>query len=194
MFHAISLTGYKFSISSNRFMEFINLTEKELKSGKSILTFDDGYDSIYHHAFPILKEKNIPFTCFLVVDYIDTDGYLSSKQIKEMLKSGLLIIQSHGLTHELLSKLDVEHINNEISKSKQTLEEKFGVNIDSFAYSHGVYTKDVIKALKDSGYKKAFIATSGIKDILFKNRYTNPRINIYDQTYDELMKVYYEKE
>lgn len=36
----------------------------------AILTFDDGYESVYNWAFPILKEYNLPATVFLATDYI----------------------------------------------------------------------------------------------------------------------------
>lgn len=194
MLHAISLDGYSSSISFSRFEKFINIAYDELITNKSVLTFDDGYESVYKLAFPLLKEKGIHFVCFVVADFIDKDGYLSTKQIQEMINSGLLTIQSHGLTHVVLTTLQDEQIVNEIAMSKNILENKFFVQINSFAYSHGQYNKKMFRFLKQAGYSKAYIAVSGTKNILFKNRYTLPRINICDRTFDHLIKFYYEKE
>lgn len=36
------------------------------------ITFDDGYADVYHHAFPLLKRKGIPFAVFVVTDLIGT--------------------------------------------------------------------------------------------------------------------------
>src|SRR6058998_1502219 len=36
------------------------------------ITFDDGYSSVYHHAFPLLKRKGIPAGLFVVTDLIGT--------------------------------------------------------------------------------------------------------------------------
>ena len=36
-----------------------------------VITFDDGYENLYTHAFPILKELKIPATVFLTTDLID---------------------------------------------------------------------------------------------------------------------------
>ncbi len=194
MFHAISLDGYGSSISLSNFEKFINFASDELATNRSMITFDDGYESVFRLAFPLLKEKKIHFTCFIVPEFIGKEGYLSAKQIQFMIDSGLLTVQSHGLTHTILTTLQDDKIADEINLSKTLLEKLFSTQIDSFAYSHGQYNKKMFRYLKKAGYSKAYIATSGTKNILFKNRYTLPRINICDRTFEYLIKFYYEKE
>jgi len=37
---------------------------------RALITFDDGYSDIYHHAFPLLKRKGIPAAMFVVTDLV----------------------------------------------------------------------------------------------------------------------------
>ncbi|MDP1783907.1 MAG: poly-beta-1,6-N-acetyl-D-glucosamine N-deacetylase PgaB, partial [Sulfuricurvum sp.] len=82
---------------------------KPLPDKAVLITFDDGYQSVYTHAYPILKKHKIPAVIALVgswlqaKDTVDFDGhiiarakFLSQKEIKEMVSSGLVEIASHS--------------------------------------------------------------------------------------------------
>ena len=85
-----------------------------LPSKAVLITFDDGYQSVYAHAYPILKKYKIPAVIALVghwmeaKDKVDFAGntiarsdFLSQKEIKEMIASGLVEVASHSyLFHE----------------------------------------------------------------------------------------------
>lgn len=45
--------------------------EKSLTDNLLAITFDDGYENIYSHAYPILKEMGIPATVFLTTDLVE---------------------------------------------------------------------------------------------------------------------------
>ncbi len=82
-----------------------------------LLTFDDGYQSVYTNAYPVLKKYKIPTVIALVgswlnakdkVDFsgqiIDRNKFLSQTEIKEMVASGLVEVASHSynLHHGIL--------------------------------------------------------------------------------------------
>ena len=82
-----------------------NLNEeisKPNKIKKILLTIDDGFQSFYDNAWPVLKKKNIPFILFISTAYVGKNGYMNWEQIKEIEKSGLGIIGNHSHTHEYL--------------------------------------------------------------------------------------------
>jgi biofilm PGA synthesis lipoprotein PgaB len=83
---------------------------KALPDKAVLITFDDGYRSVYVHAFPILKLFNAPAVIALVGKWMEVpengkvnfDGHsiprtdlLSWEQIREMTKSGLIEVASH---------------------------------------------------------------------------------------------------
>jgi biofilm PGA synthesis lipoprotein PgaB len=84
-------------------------TAKPLPNKAVLITFDDGYQSVYANAYPILKKYKIPSVIALVgnwmraKDKVDFDGhmidrnkFLSQAEIKEMVSSGLVEIASHS--------------------------------------------------------------------------------------------------
>ncbi|MFA5215010.1 poly-beta-1,6-N-acetyl-D-glucosamine N-deacetylase PgaB [Sulfuricurvum sp.] len=87
---------------------------KPLPTNAVLITFDDGYESVYTNAYPILKKYRIPSVIALVgswlqnekkVDFsghiIARNKFLSQAHIKEMVGSGLVEVASHSyLFHE----------------------------------------------------------------------------------------------
>ncbi len=86
---------------------------KPLPENAVLITFDDGYRSVYTHAYPVLKLFNAPAVIALVGGWLESkDGQvnfdgrsiprsdlLSWDEIKEMSDSGLIEVASH--THSL---------------------------------------------------------------------------------------------
>ena len=64
------------------------------------VTFDDGWQDNYEHAFPVLKRHNIPATIFLVSQRINTPWLFWPEEVLD-----LLINHSHYLDHEALQWL-----------------------------------------------------------------------------------------
>lgn len=68
-----------------------------------VITFDDGYESFYNYAYPLLTKYKMPAASFVITSW--TESYsksdselnqLSPDEIREMYKSGLIDIQSHS--------------------------------------------------------------------------------------------------
>jgi biofilm PGA synthesis lipoprotein PgaB len=68
-----------------------------------VITFDDGYESFYKYAYPLLKKYSMPAVNFVITSWTEgifpTSGEFKSLEpgeIQEMYKSGLVDIQSHS--------------------------------------------------------------------------------------------------
>lgn len=112
------------------------------------VTFDDGYESVYREAFPVLKKYRIAATVFLTVGESAPSGgrlpslgerpMLSWSQILEMARSGIEF-GAHTLTHPDLTRLPADKMEAEIARSKTVIEERLGGEAACFAYPFGRY-------------------------------------------------------
>lgn len=177
----------KFTGLLEGFDNYAALTEVVKKPSKRriAVTFDDGLQDVYETAYPFLKEKSIPFTVFIVTDFLDTEGYITTENLKEMASDGLVTIGSHGVTHKNLNSLSYEEQKNELAESKRIIEGIIGKSINAFAFSHGQYNKDTLKLMKDYdyGFSTRQLPLNFITEI---NRKTLPRFNVDNNSFDSV--------
>ncbi|HEU4447568.1 MAG TPA: polysaccharide deacetylase family protein [Nitrososphaeraceae archaeon] len=98
-----------------------------------ILTFDDGYESQYSNAKPILDKYGFKATFYIVCNYVGSgDNRMTWEEIKSLQQEGH-DIASHTMNHDDLSKLTPQGVEYEVVQTKQCLLEQ-GINPKSFAY------------------------------------------------------------
>lgn len=127
-----------------------------------IITFDDGDVSNYLVAFPELVKRGMLAEFYITTDWIDTQGYMSEQQLKEMHNAGMSI-QSHSKSHPYLSDINSAELHDELMMSKNRLNEIINSKVHTIALPGGRGLAQVLPLYKKLGYKT--IATS----ILRKN-------------------------
>ena len=91
---------------------------------KVLLTIDDGLLSFYKNAWPILKEKEIPFILFVNTREVGAFNYMNWSQIKELHKSKNVEIGNHSHSHEYLVEKESNIIKEDLLKSISIFKEK----------------------------------------------------------------------
>jgi peptidoglycan/xylan/chitin deacetylase (PgdA/CDA1 family) len=119
-----------------------------------VITFDDGYRTVYRQAFPVLQRHSLSATVFLTVGEkgkASPEGRLPSLKDRDMLgwaeiremQRGGVIFAAHTLTHPDLTRLATDRIQAEICESKAVIEDALGAAVTSFAYPYGRYNRHI---------------------------------------------------
>jgi peptidoglycan/xylan/chitin deacetylase (PgdA/CDA1 family) len=148
-------------------------SEKGIPPRCAVLTFDDGWKSQYEVAWPILKKFNYPVTLFIYTEGVRGGHFgggeaLTWEQLGEMRDAGA-DIEAHSATHQDLRKpydkvakkklTPPEYdqwLHNEVSGSKELLEQRLGIKVNCFAVPYGFYNEKVKEACKAAGYEAIF--------------------------------------
>ncbi|MBL4706835.1 MAG: polysaccharide deacetylase family protein [Flavobacteriales bacterium] len=170
--------------------------KKELPKHPICLVFDDGYYDFYTLIFPLLKKYKIKALLAVTPKYIldETDKpdslrlsyehndlfqnykdatFCTYKELKEMLKSNLIQVVSHSYSHKNLLENDVD-LNQELVESKNILEKKLGIIVESFVFPFGKYNQKVLNETRKH-YKYSFRIGNavnndfhGVNDVIYR--------------------------
>lgn len=166
-------------------IKHLKSTEK-IRNKYVVITFDDGYRDFYTNAFPILKKYGFSATVFLPTVFISDrelklkgKEHLSWDEVQKLRSNGITF-GSHTATHPQLQSLSEADVEHELSRSKETIEDKLGEEIDSFSYPFAFpegdkrFTERLKKVLRRNGYKYGVSTrigtTSNKDDIYFMKR------------------------
>jgi len=155
--------------------------EKNIPPRCAVITFDDGWETQYKVAWPILKKFGYPLTLFIYTEGVRGGtlaggGAITWEQLAEMRDEGV-DIQAHSATHQDLrenhaimvaepgakrirKKLtgpDYERwLHNEVIGCKELLEEKLAIKVNCYAVPFGHYNEHVKELARGAGYEALF--------------------------------------
>jgi peptidoglycan/xylan/chitin deacetylase (PgdA/CDA1 family) len=185
----------------------IQTGEMELTSDGVIITFDDGYESNYSKAFPLLSQYKWPATFFLTTEWIGTPDFMTWEEVwlmSEYLNNDgkrVFNIGSHTSSHPYLEQSALSFttredylnfLNTELRDSKTWIVDVTGQTdiFLSLPYGDGVNNHDIISTAKANGYKG--IRTSVWKSFTFEemNLYALPCIPVLSDTSIDFIENY----
>ena len=195
----LSQKGYK-SISLKQLGSFIQ-GRNTLPKKPVIITFDDGYQSVWDNAKPVLEQAGFTATVFLVPQAIGKQNNwdlqksvpilpcMDKATCRRLLDDGWEI-GSHGLHHYPLPELETKALARELNQSKIALEQLFDCQVSAFCYPHGAWDKRVREHVKRAGYQVA-CATSSISASVTGDPWALRRVKVKgtDKLFDFKRKV-----
>ena len=150
--------------------------KQELPDKPLILTFDDGYEDNYTTLLPLLEERGMKATVYMVTNSIGRKGYLSWNQLRDMQNRGIEL-GSHTANHQPLTSLERDKQAEEMKLSKLLMEWNGLKTIFTFSYPNGAYDEGMPELLKENEYLTAVTGDGGLNT--FKtNPYLLQRTNI----------------
>jgi peptidoglycan/xylan/chitin deacetylase (PgdA/CDA1 family) len=175
-----------------------------------IITFDDGYESNYSIAYPLLTTYKMPATFFLTTEWIDTPGFTLWSEVWLMSQytdpddKKPFVMGSHTSSHPYLEQSEpdfathqdyLDFLNTELGDSKIWITDITGQPTMFLAlpYGDGANNQDIINVAQEKGYSG--IRTSvwdsfvpGTMDI-----YALPCIPVLSDTPIESIENYFNK-
>ena len=128
-----------------------------------IICFDDGPETQYVYALPLLRKYSFTATFFLFTNAIGREHYLSWDQVLALSAEGMQI-GCHTRFHPYLTRItDENRLWDEIEGAKQRLESRLGRPVTAFAYPFGQYNEHVVDVVKKAGYTCARGTYPGIR-------------------------------
>jgi peptidoglycan/xylan/chitin deacetylase (PgdA/CDA1 family) len=152
-----------------------------------VLTFDDGFASLFVHAWPILQDLQVPATVFVVTGYVDTEvpmpfdfwgmryhtrtpseawRSLTWEECRVMEAAGLIEIGAHTHTHRDLRD-DPVAFEADLTQCFDALQSHLGRTGPLFAFPFGDrglgYVNDrLIEVVQRSGAPCALLTTTAL--------------------------------
>jgi len=128
-------------------------------AGRVVITFDDGCETDYLVAAPILKENGFRAIFYVVAGFLGRRGYLTPDQLRALSLEGFEV-GCHSMTHAYLTELDAGGLEEEIVASKNRLEQILGHRVEHFSCPGGRWNVAISDCCRRAGYRS--VATSRI--------------------------------
>lgn len=145
--------------------------EQGLPERSLLLSLDGSDASLFERAFPVLQALQLPATLFLSVEAVGQPGQLSWEQVRQMLASGLVTLQSGGL--DRLSPLEPmpgedaralrRRLEAQVQLSRRRIEQLQGrqAPVQAFAPPFGRIGEALLQTLQRNDFELGFSALPG---------------------------------
>ena len=129
--------------------------------GEVAIMLDDGFRGIWENRQFFYDNKIFP-TVFLPVEYIGQvdKGILSKEEILELQAHGFTF-ESHGWTHDELTRKTDDELRLELGESKDLLSRMLGTRVTALCLPLGLFTDHLLDEIKQYDYREVYSCVPG---------------------------------
>ncbi|MBN1155308.1 polysaccharide deacetylase family protein [candidate division KSB1 bacterium] len=163
---------------------------KAITDRSIIITFDDAYEGVVRHAFPVMGKYGMTGTVFVISDYVGAENrwdhnlggrtfrHASWSGIRRLAESGWEI-GSHTARHRDLSGLTCSELRNELDRSKHRIEDELSAEVKFLSYPFNRVNERVIRTTEEIGYSGGCCMTRRVRLERLYGNYLIPRRGVY---------------
>ena len=167
----VSVAAFERQINELSNYDFVFLDNYEPDNPKQcVITFDDSYENVYRHAFPILRKRCLPFEIFINASYLaDWNNFNKSEPLTrfcsvdqlEIMAANGARIQWHSNYHQILTDLSIDGVISELEIPADLLAKFPEPNFRWFAYPYGMHN-EMVRYLVAQRFRGALSVEDGI--------------------------------
>ncbi|MEM7110262.1 MAG: polysaccharide deacetylase family protein [Bacteroidota bacterium] len=131
----------------------------------AVLTIDDGFNSFYEHALPLLTKYGFPATLFINTKTVGGSDYMDWSDLKEAQKQGVEIgnhTHSHDYFLDLPESERYTTFEKELTLAQNLIQQNTGHTPVTFAYPYGELDPKMRDIVEKAGFKAAAAQNSGV--------------------------------
>lgn len=134
---------------------------ESLPDKTAVITFDDGYISVYRESYPRLKKRGFPFAVFINTQPHDQGNsqFMSWQQMQKMADDGV-VFANHSVSHPHMIRREQgenqkqwrDRVTQEIDAAEETIRQQLQQSHKLFAYPFGEFNWELQNLLAQQGY------------------------------------------
>lgn len=164
-----------------------------------VLTFDDGFLDFVTEALPRLKRHGFTATLYVPTAYVGATSrwlrregeherpMLGWDELKDVVAAGIEC-GAHSHTHPQLDRIPRAEVRDELQHSRELLEDRLEITVDTFAYPFGYYRRSFADDVRKAGYSAA-CAVRNLPIADLRQPYALPRLTVTDRTSPEGLRA-----
>lgn len=131
---------------------------KMLPDKTVVLTFENADVNSLRQAAPILRQYGFPYAVFFTPGAFDETN--SWSYIRQLARNENVTLGIHSYTYQLYK--DVAEFRAQINRGQGRFEEELGARANYFSFPFGLYTEEMLVALRPYGFKAMMGQHSGV--------------------------------